>query len=113
MPMTPEAVAIYLGVILSGRVVVGISDASAPQEFEKRAGIGDARAVFTIDAYVRDGKQHRIYDKVREAGGPRAAGLPEPGRGSGRDSRRGDLAWGEFLGAHDRYEAISYRPGGA
>jgi len=111
MPMTPEAVAIYLGVILSGRVVVGISDASAPQEFEKRAGIGDARAVFTIDAYVRDGKQHRIYDKVREAGGPRAVVLPEPGRDSVRDIRRGDLAWGEFLGDHDRYEPISCRPG--
>ena len=111
MPMTPEAVAIYLGVILSGRVVVGISDASAPQEFEKRAGIADAGAVFTIDAYVRDGKEHRIYEKVREARGPRAVVVPEPGRDAVRDVRRGDLAWGEFLGDRDRSEPVPCRPG--
>src|SRR5206468_11108605 len=75
MPMTPESVAIYLGVVLSGRCVVGIADASAPEEFAKRARIGDADLVFTIESYVRGGKTHRIYEKLVSAGGPRAVVL--------------------------------------
>src|SRR5712691_9193635 len=58
LPMTPEAVAAYLGIVLSGRCVVGIADAAAPAEFQKRARIADARAVITVDSYTRDGKEH-------------------------------------------------------
>src|SRR5207249_8710676 len=76
MPMTPESVAIYLGTILSGRVVIGIADTSAPEEFAKRAGIAGADVVFTIDAYVRGRKEHQVYDQVVAAKGPRAMVLP-------------------------------------
>src|SRR5207249_4907204 len=54
LPMTPEAVAAYLGIVLSGRCVVGIADAAAPPEFRKRARIAEARAVITVDSYIRD-----------------------------------------------------------
>ncbi len=111
LPMTPEAVAIYLGVILAGRVVVGIADASAPEEFAKRARISDAKAVFTIDAYVRDGKEHRIYEKVLEASGPRAVVLPRPGGEAARTARPGDVAWEDFLGGTDVFEGAPCRPG--
>src|SRR5207302_1512781 len=38
LPMTPESVGIYLGVVLAGCCVVGIADASAPADFAKRSG---------------------------------------------------------------------------
>jgi acetyl-CoA synthetase len=110
LPMTPEAVGIYLGVIIAGRVVIGIADASASEEFAKRTRIADAKAVFTIDAYVRDKKEHRIYDKVLEAGGPRAVVLPRPGGEAARIARPDDVAWDDFLGG-DAFETVPCRPG--
>lgn len=110
LPMTPEAVAIYLGTILSGRAVVGIADASAAPDIEKRVRIGGAKAVFTIDAYVRDGKAHGIYEKVVEAHAPRAVVLPQEGRDRVRLARRGDATWEDFLGDGDAYEPEAGRP---
>ncbi len=109
MPMTPEAVAAYLGIVLSGRCVVGIADAAAPPEFQKRARIADARAVFTVDSYLRDRKEHAIYSKVVEAGGPRAIVIPRTGAKTDL-VRDGDMAWADFLSDRDTYDAISCRP---
>src|SRR5256886_5291943 len=43
LPMTPEAVAAYLGIALSGRRAAGIADAAAPPAFPERARNRDAR----------------------------------------------------------------------
>src|SRR2546425_8309646 len=109
MPMTPESVAIYLGVILAGRCAVGIADASAPEEFEKRGRIADARAVFTIDSYVRGGKEHKVYEKVVAAGGPPAIVL-SGGDPSVRASRKEDRTWTEFLSDSTEFDAVPRRP---
>src|SRR3989442_10101644 len=92
LPMTPEAVAAYLGIVLSGRCVVGIADAAAPPEFRKRAPIADARAVLTVDSYIRDGKQHAIYSKVVDGNGPPAIVIPRAGPKT-PFLRDGDTAW--------------------
>src|SRR5437899_1054323 len=110
LPMTPEAVAAYLGIVLSGRCVVGIADAAAPPEFRKRARIADARAVITVDTYLRDGKQHAIYSKVVDGNGPRAIVIPRAGPRT-PFLRDGDTAWTDFLSDRDAYEAVSCRPG--
>ena len=110
MPMTPEAVAIYLGTVLSGRCVVGIADAAAPPDFEKRARIADVKAVFTIESYLRDGKEHAIYEKVIAAKGPRAIVVPAEGAREVDLRRSEDLAWREFLGDWDSYEAVACEP---
>ena len=111
MPMTPESVAIYLGAILAGHAVVGIADASAPEEFEKRARIGGAKLVFTVDSFVRDGKEHRIYEKAVEAHGPRAVVLPKEGDASVETRRPRDLAWEDFLSDREEFDAVPCRPG--
>ncbi len=111
LPMTPESVAIYLGAILAGRSVVGIADASAGPDVDKRVRIGEAKAVFTIDAYVRDGKEHGIYEKVVEARAPRAVVLPSEGKERARPVRPGDVAWEDFLASQDTFDAIPCRPG--
>ncbi|MGQ0796985.1 MAG: AMP-binding protein [Methanobacteriota archaeon] len=110
LPMTPESVAIYLGVVLAGRSVVGIADTSAPLDLAKRLRIGDAKAVFTIDAYVRDGKDQRIYDKVVEAGAPRAVVLPREGAETARTVRPDDIAWADFLGPRDAFGGVPCLP---
>ena len=113
MPMTPESVAIYLGVVLAGRCVVGIADASAPEEFARRAKIADAKAVFTVDSYVRDGKEHAIYAKVVEAKGPPAIVIPADGTDHVRVRRPKDVAWNDFLGESERFDAVACRPSDA
>jgi acetyl-CoA synthetase len=110
LPMTPESVAIYLGAILAGRSVVGIADTSAPLDLAKRLRIGDARAVFTVDAYVRDGKVQRIYDKVVEAKAPRAVVVPVEGGEGPRTSRPDDLLWSDFLDSREAFDAVPARP---
>ena len=110
LPMTPEAVAIYLGTILAGRAVVGIADASAAPDIEKRARIGGAKAVFTVDRYVRDGKSHGIYEKVVEAHAPRTVVLPAEGRDKVRPARRNDVAWDDFLSDRATVDAAACDP---
>ena len=51
MPMTCNAVIIYLAIILGGFVVVSIADSFAPQEIGTRMGVSKAKAIFT---QVRD-----------------------------------------------------------
>ncbi|HWM52340.1 MAG TPA: AMP-binding protein, partial [Thermoplasmata archaeon] len=108
LPMTPEAVAAYLGIVLSGRCVVGIADAAAPPEFRKRVRIAGARAVITVDTYLRDGKEHAIYSKVVDGNGPRAIVIPRAGPKT-HFLRDGDIAWKDFLSDRDAYEAVSCR----
>ncbi len=110
LPMTPESVAIYLGTILSGRSVVGIADASAAPDIEKRLRIGSAKAVFTIDAYIRDGKEHGIYEKVVDAHAPRTVVLPSEGMETVRLARPEDVAWTDFLADRDTFDAVPGRP---
>src|SRR6266566_2679879 len=89
----------YIGIVLSGRCVVGIADAAAPPEFRKRVRIADAHAVFTVDSYLRDGKVHDIYSKVIEADGPQAIVISRTGEKT--RTARNDIAWTDFLSVRD------------
>ena len=110
LPMTPESVAIYLGVILAGACVVGIADASAPADFEKRSRIAGAKLVFTVDAYLRDGKEHPVYAKVIAAHGPPAVVLGADPETPVRTTRPKDLTWTDFLGDKKTFHAVPCRP---
>jgi acetyl-CoA synthetase len=110
LPMTPESVAIYLGTILAGRCAVGIADASAPMDIEKRVRIGRAQVVFTIDSYLRGGKHQEIYEKVAESGVPRAVVLPAEGKESVQLRRASDVAWQDFLDDRDSFDAVPGHP---
>jgi acetyl-CoA synthetase len=95
LPMTVEAVALYLGIIKAGMVVVSVADSFAAAEIEKRNTISGARGFFCVDSYVRAGKETNIYSKVVEAHAPRAIvismGLNPPAL------RQGDILWKDFL----------------
>lgn len=55
MPLTVDAVVIYLGIVLAGCVVVSIADSFAAEEVAVRLRIAGAAAVFTQVGSLRAG----------------------------------------------------------
>lgn len=113
MPMTPESVAIYLGIIKAGCTVVSVADSFAPHEIETRLKIAETKAIFTQDYISRGGKRLPLYEKVIASGAPRAVVLT-----SGEDVipslklRSGDLKWEQFLSDRDEFDSVVCHPHG-
>ena len=110
MPMTPDSVAIYLGIVQAGCVVVSIADSFAPPQIRTRLAIAESKGIFTTDHIVRGDKRLPMVEKVFEADAPRAVVLPGPG-GLTVERRDGDLIWEEFLASDDRFEPHVAAPG--
>lgn len=96
MAMTPESVAIYLGIIHAGMTVVSIADSFAPDEIRARLRITRARLIFTQDVIHRSGKILPLYEKVKQAGQIRAVVLSTGDRLRIR-LQDGDISWEDFL----------------
>lgn len=96
MPMTPESVAIYLGIVRAGMTVVSIADSFAPEEIRSRLRIAEAKLIFTQDVLRRAGKTFPLYEKVTEASLIRAIVLPA-NQQLQIELRDGDLEWSDFL----------------
>ena len=108
MPMTAEAIAIYLGIIKAGCVAVGIADSFRPREIALRLRLSNARLVFTQDVIVRGQKRLPLYAKVVDAAAP-------PIIFSARcdDSaalRPIDRTWKDFLSSRDLVAAETGQP---
>jgi acetyl-CoA synthetase len=61
MPMTPESIAIYLGIVRAGCVVVSIPDSFSTPEIETRCRIAKVQAMFTQDVLVRPVHTHHHH----------------------------------------------------
>lgn len=109
MAMSKEAVAIYLGVVKAGCVVIGIADSFAPKEIATRLRIGKAKAVFTQDGILRAGKILPMYEKVMKANAPQAIVLSAMGQGNVK-LRSKDLYWNDFLSSNDQFQALPCNP---
>jgi acetyl-CoA synthetase len=108
MPMTAESVAIYLGIVQAGGVVVSIADSFAANEIATRLRISEAKAIFTQDYIRRGGKQLPLYAKVVEAEAAKAIVLNATA--APLKLRPGDMAWDDFLGESDRFESVAASP---
>jgi len=64
MPMTKEAVCIYLGIVLAGMCVVGIADSFSRTEIASRMRIAGCSLLFTQDVIVRDDKVLPLYKRA-------------------------------------------------
>jgi acetyl-CoA synthetase len=109
LPMLAESVAIYLGIIKAGCVVVSIADSFAATEIATRLRLSHAKAVFTQDWIQRGGKQLPLYAKVVDAKAPLAIVLsqhPVPAV----ELRSGDVTWKEFLSAAETFDAVPMAP---
>lgn len=67
MPMNHYAVAIYLGIIKMGGVVVSIADSFSSQEMATRLKITETKLVFTQDFIPWENKAIPLYEKVCQA----------------------------------------------
>ena len=108
LPMTPEAIAIYLGIIAAGCIAVSIADSFAAEEIAIRLRLSSAKAIFTQDRFIRGNKCLPLYEKVIQAHAPQAIVLETQSPSS--DLRVGDLSWTEFLMRNDPFTPIARKP---
>ncbi|XP_040378814.1 probable acyl-activating enzyme 18, peroxisomal [Oryza brachyantha] len=97
MPMTCNAVIIYLAIVLGGYAVVSIADSFAPQEIGTRMSVSKAKAIFTQDFIVRGGKKVPLYSRVVKGTSSKAIVIPASGGFLGVALRNGDVSWEDFL----------------
>ena len=111
MPMNAESVAIYLGIVKAGCVVVGIADSFAPDEIATRLRIGKAKAIFTQNFINRAGKRLPLYEKVIAADAPKAIVFAAEGTESIVQTRREeDTTWQDFLSDTETFTAVACHP---
>ena len=91
MPMVPESVSIYLGIIAAGCVAVSIADSFAAPEIDTRLEISEAKGIFCVGSFERAGRTIELFPRVKEANAPRAIVLGDA------ELRDGDLSFDEFL----------------
>lgn len=109
MPMTVESVAIYLGIVKAGCVVVSIADSFAPNEISTRLRLSAAKAIFTQDYILRSGRYLPLYAKVVDANAPMAIVLASVSSLSIK-LRPKDLKWQEFLSPNEQFDAVPAYP---
>ena len=111
MPMNAESVAIYLGIVKAGCVVVGIADSFAPDEIATRLRIGNAKAIFTQDYINRAGKRLPLYEKVIAANAPKTIVFASEGSERVAQIRREeDMTWQDFLSNKETFTAVPCHP---
>jgi acetyl-CoA synthetase len=108
MPMTLEAVAIYMAGIKAGLVMVTIADSFSPEEIAMRLKIAKPKLIFTQDVIQRRNKQLKLYNKVKAATDLPCIVIPA---GKQNPQLAGeDRLWESFLSANTVYQAISCQP---
>ncbi len=110
MPMTVESVAIYLGIVLAGCVVVSISDSFAAEQIRKRCAATDVKLVFTQDVVSRSGKRIPLYARFLEAPAPRMVVVESKPGGEMNALRPDDMRWAEFLAAENVFAPVMLGP---
>jgi acetyl-CoA synthetase len=92
MPLSPEAVAAYLGILQAGMVAVLVADSFSAAELAKRIKASEAKALICYDVYLYNGKSLPIYQKVKEAEAPKSIVI-----NSQNELRPNDLSWEDLL----------------
>lgn len=96
MPMTHLSVALYLGVIKMGGIVVSIADSFSHEEIAMRLRIAKTKLIFTQDVIVRNNKTIPLYDRIIQSQVPMTVVIPA-NEVMAINLRRQDLNWNEFF----------------
>jgi len=108
MPMTIEAVAIYLAGIKAGMPIVTIADSFTPNEIAIRLKITKPKVIFTQNVITRAGKTLPLFNKVVEANAPQAVILKVSEEKIKR--RENDIYWDSFISENAEFESIIQTP---
>lgn len=108
MPMTVEAVAIYLASIKAGMPVVTIADSFTSNEIEVRLKITKPKIIFTQDVLQRAGKELPLFLKVAEANAPKAVVLKVSEELI--PLRNEDVYWEDFLSSKTNFKTVIQNP---
>ncbi|KAF6155228.1 hypothetical protein GIB67_019754 [Kingdonia uniflora] len=108
MPMTVNAVIIYLAIVLGGFIVVSIPDSFAAKEIATRLRVSNAKGIFTQDFIVRGGRKFPLYSRVVEASQCKAIVLSAIGKDLGLQIREHDSSWEDFLSCADNLPRPNY-----
>jgi acetyl-CoA synthetase len=104
MPMTPEAVMIYLAAVKGGMPVITVADSFSPEQIKVRFSIAPPQLVFTQDYIPRGGKKIPLYQKIIDADAPKSVVVL-----TGKHTlREGDLDWNTFLQPAPEKQAYHY-----
>jgi len=108
MPMTLEAVAIYLAAIKAGVLVATIADSFTSNEIAIRLKITKPKLIFTQDVLPRAGKVLPLYKKVIDADAPKAIVIKASDQKI--DLRSKDSYWTDFLSENISFKSVSQQP---
>ena len=108
MPMTLEAIAIYLAGIKSGNPIATIADSFTPNEISVRLKITKPKIIFTQEILHRAGKSLPLYEKVIEANGPKAVVIKTGN--TNIPLRENDIYFDNFLIKNDHFETVMQDP---
>ena len=108
MPMHPDAVALYLGIVKAGCAAVALSEQFSAAEMARRLQVGGAVAVFVQERVVR-GKEV-LYATLRQADAPPMIVMPAGSGETVADTRAQDIPWDRFLGSNERFVPVAVSP---
>jgi len=108
LPMTVEAVAIYLAGIKAGMPVVTIADSFTPNEIEVRLKITNPKLIFTQDVFERAGKEMPLYAKIEGIEAPKAVVLKVSKETI--NLRKKDVFWHGFLSSNTEFNSVNQTP---
>jgi acetyl-CoA synthetase len=109
MSMTADAIAIYLGILKMGGVVVSVADSFSSEEIAARLKIAKTKAIFTQDFILRGGKKIPLYEKVCAAQAPKAIVINAEETTSIK-LREEDFSWKNFLTGNENFSAVARDP---
>ncbi len=107
MPMTLEAVAIYLACIKAGVVVITIADSFASHEIAVRLAITKPKLVFTQDVILRSGKVLPLYHKFMEI---KEVSCVVVLVGDAISLKENDSFWRDFLSDNIHFDSVICSP---
>ena len=108
MPMTLEAVAIYLAGIKAGMPIVTVADSFTPNEISVRLNIAKPKLIFTQDVINRGGKTLPLYEKVVKATSIKKVVISTLEEEI--ELRKEDVFWNDFLSKNTSFNAVIQNP---
>ncbi len=108
MPMTLEAVAIYLAGIKAGMPIVTIADSFTPNEIEIRLNITKPKVIFTQDVLKRGEKELPLYQKVVDGNAPKTIVIKTSKEKF--DLRKEDVFLDTFLSSKTDFNTVIQNP---